>query len=79
MLFGYYIIVEGYFKESIRAEYHTKCHEAQKCRHSKFTGKTICYDTGEDDGTAEKKHDGHKFVLSLYLGLHEEDCKSSLC
>ncbi len=52
MLFGYYIIVEGYFKESIRAEYHTKCHEAQKCRHSKFTGKAVCYDTGEDDGTA---------------------------
>lgn len=60
MLFGYYIIVEGYFKESIRAEYHTKCHEAKQCRHTEFTGKTVRDDTGEDDGATQKKHNRHK-------------------
>ena len=51
-LFCDQIVAERDFKQSVRAENHTKSHEAQKCGHSKFAGKTICYDAGEDDGTA---------------------------
>ena len=36
----------GKFIQPIGAEYHTKSHETQQSRHSKFAGKAICYDAG---------------------------------